>query len=253
MSTYLKGKHALVLGASGGIGHAVAMKYLSAGVTAITLTYGSKQSEAETLAEELRANGAKVFVAGHGDRMDPKAFGQLLEDAVVANGQEIDIVADNIGWSPDTAFADQTPELWTKVLAVNLVGCWVSTRAIADRMVAKGVSGRVVIVTSINGRRTFSANSAPYDSSKAGQEALVKNASYHYAEHGVHINGVAPGWVKTRMNDTVTEEDWAVELPKIKSGRQAKPEEVANLIVSLSGEASDYVYGTIVDIEGAYY
>jgi NAD(P)-dependent dehydrogenase (short-subunit alcohol dehydrogenase family) len=138
MSTYLKGKHALVLGASGGIGHAVAMKYLSAGATAITLTYGSKQSEAETLAEELRAQGAKVFVAGHGDRMDPKAFEQLLEDAVAANGQEIDVVADNIGWSPDTAFAEQTPELWAKVLAVNLVGCWVSTRAIADRMVAKG-------------------------------------------------------------------------------------------------------------------
>lgn len=253
MSTYLNGKHALVLGASGGIGHAVALKYLSAGATAITLTYGSKRSETEALAEGLRAKGVKVFVTGHGERMDPQAFDRLLEDAVVANGQEIDVVADNIGWSPDTAFADQTPELWAKVLAVNLIGCWVSTRAIADRMVAKGVSGRIVIVTSINGRRTFSANSAPYDSSKAGQEALVKNTSYHYAEHGIHINGVAPGWVKTRMNDTVTEEDWAIELPKIKSGRQANPEEVASLIISLSGEASDYVYGTIVDIEGAYY
>ncbi len=252
MSTYLKGKHALVLGASGGIGQAVARKYVDAGVSALSITYNSKQAEAEALAEELRAKGVRVFVSGI-DRMNPMAVEQLLEAAVAANGQEIDIVADNIGYSPDTPFADQTPELWAKVLATNLIGCYVSTRAIGDRMVAKGIKGRIVVVTSINGRRTFSSNSAPYDSSKAGQEALVKNASYYYASSGIHINAVAPGWVDTQMNKTVTDEDWAIELPKIKSGRQAKPEEIASLIISLSGDASDYVYGSIVDIEGAYY
>jgi NAD(P)-dependent dehydrogenase (short-subunit alcohol dehydrogenase family) len=185
--------------------------------------------------------------------MDPSLFSQQLEEAVTANGQEIYMVADNIGWSPDTPFADQTPELWTKVIAINLVGCFVSTRAIGDRMIDKGIKGRIVIVTSINGRRTFSSSSAPYDSSKAGQEALVKNEGYRLAPHGVHVNAVAPGWVDTKMNETVTDDDWKVELPKIKSGRQAKPEEIASLIISLSGDASDYVYGTVVDIEGAYY
>ncbi len=253
MSTYLKNKHALVLGASAGIGQAVARQYVDAGATAVTLTYGSRQAETEALAAELREKGVKVHVFGHGDRMDPEHFSQHLESAVVANGQEIDVMADMIGWSPDTPLSNQTSELWTRVMATNLVGCFVSTRAVADRMKAKKVAGRIVIVTSINGRRTFSANSAPYDSSKAGQEALVKNMSYYYAPDGIRVNAVAPGWVDTSMNDTVTEEDWAIELPKIKSGRQAKPEEIASLIVSLSGDASSYVYGSIVDIEGAYY
>lgn len=254
MSTYLKGKHAAVFGASGGIGQATARKYVSAGVTALTLTYGNKQAEVEALAAELReTTGVKIYTFGHGDRMNPVQFEQDIAAAITANGQEIDVVADCVGWSPDTPLDKQMPELWMKVYQVNVIGCFVSIKIVADRMVAQGIDGRIVIVTSINGRRTFSSSSAPYDSSKAAQEAMVKNLGLHFAPQRVHVNGVAPGWVLTSMNETVTEADWAVEIPKIKSGRQAQPSEVASLIVSYSGEAADYLFGTITDIDGGYY
>ena len=114
MEQYLTGKHALILGASSDIGAATAHEYVLRGVTALTLSYGSKQAEVEALAEVLRAKGVKVHVAHH-DRSDFGPMRAMLEEAVQAIGQDIYAAADFIAMSPDLDFQEQTPDLWRQV------------------------------------------------------------------------------------------------------------------------------------------
>ncbi len=252
MEQYLNGKHVLILGASSDIGAAAAHEYVRRGVSALTVTYGRKRAEVEALAEELRTKGVKVHVAHH-DRSDFAPVRAMLEEAVQATGKEIYAAADFIAMSPDLAFQEQTPDLWRKVMDVNLVGAFVSAREIGNRMKETKTPGYVVIVTSINGRITFGPYSAPYNASKAGQESLVRDLAIEYSPYGINVNGVAPAWVNTKMNQTVPPEDMAHEMAKSLIPRQAEPAEVARLVVALSSEElGSYHHGEIIDIKGGY-
>lgn len=252
MEQYLEGKHVLILGASSDIGAAAAHEYVRKGVTALTLTFGSKQAEVEALAETLRAKGVKVHVAHH-DRSDFEPMRAMLAGAVEAIGQEIYAAADFIAMSPDLDFQEQTPDLWRKTLDVNLVGAFVSGRELGNRMKETGTPGYIVIVTSINGRITFGPYSAPYNASKAGQESLVRDLAIEYSPYGINVNGVAPAWVRTKMNETVPPEDMEREMAKSLIPRQAEPVEIARFVVALSSdELGSYHHGEIIDIKGGY-
>jgi len=114
-----------------------------------------------------------------------------------------------------------------KVFEVNVFGCFASTRAVADRMQAKGIKGSIVLITSTNGINSHSSISAHYDSSKAAQGHMMKILAEEYASAGIRINGVAPGWIDTSLNDTLPEDERTKEMAKIWSGRFAEPHEIA--------------------------
>lgn len=246
--------HALVLGGSGGIGSEIVRALVTNGVSAISFTYGKNKAGAEKLAKEIQALGAKVYFDSI-DQSDTSAFKKFLNDAVRAVGQEISVAVNSIGISPNIPLQEQTLdgiEGWRNVFEVNVFGCFISTREIAERMKQNGVDGSIVLITSTNGINSQSSISAHYDSSKAAQSLMMRIMAEEYAPHGIRINGVAPGWIETAMNNTLPEEERAKEMGRIWSGRFANPAEIATFVTFIAGPGGSYAIGQNFMIDGGY-
>lgn len=245
--------HALVLGGSGGIGSEIVRALVSNGVSAISFTYGKNKIDAEKLANEIKKTGIKVYFDSI-DQSDEEMFKKFLNNATSSIGEEISIAVNAVGISPNIPLEEQALEGndgWRRVFEVNVFGCFISTRAIAERMKEKKVSGSIVLITSTNGINSQSSISAGYDASKAAQGLMMKTLAEHYAPT-IRINGVAPGWIDTKMNDTLPPEERKKEVNKIWSRRFAKPSEVANVVVFIAGPSATYVYGQNLMVDGGY-
>lgn len=246
--------HALVLGGSGGLGSEIVRALAASGASALTFTYGRNKTAADKLAEELRNIGVKAHAAPV-DQSDETAFKKLLADAAAINGAEISVAVNSIGISPNIPIEEQTldgKDGWRNVFEVNVNGCFVSTRAIAERMKAKQVRGSIVLITSTNGINAHSQISTHYDSSKAAQGHMMKIFAEHYAPAGIRINAIAPGWIETSMNDTLPEDERAHEMSKIWAGRFAQPHEIAAFVAFVSGSGGSYAYGQNFMVDGGY-
>lgn len=246
--------HALVLGGSGGLGSEIVRALAAHGARAITFTYGRNRAAAELLAAELRGEGVQVHAA-QADPRDEAGFNGLLDDAVDAMGAEIEVAVNSIGISPNVPIEVQTidgPEGWRNVFEVNVYGCFLSTRLLAERMKRQGVRGSIVLITSTNGINSQSQISTHYDSSKAAQGHMMKIFAEHYAPHGIRINGVAPGWIETAMNDTLPEDERANEISKIWVRRFAEPHEIAAFTAFIAGSGGSYAYGQNFMVDGGY-
>ena len=252
-------KHVLVLGGSGGIGSAIIRSFVESGVSAISFTYGRNKEAADKLIAELTESGIKAYAAPI-DQSDETSVKKFLDDAVTAIGQEISIAVNTIGISPNKELEEQKLETtgesndnkgWREVFEVNVFGCFISTRAIAERMKEKNVKGSILLITSTNGINSHSSISVAYDSSKAAQAHMMKILAEHYAPH-VRINGIAPGWIDTKMNETLPSDEREKEMAKIWSGRFAEPEEVARLVTFIAHESGSYVFGQNIIIDGGY-
>lgn len=245
--------HALVLGGSGGIGSEIARALVANGVQSISFTYGKNKAGAENLAEEIKKSGAKVYFESI-DQADEIAFKKFLLNAVRALGEEISIAVNSIGISPNIPLEEQTldgADGWRRVFEVNVFGCFVSTRAIAERMKEKKISGSIVLITSTNGINSQASISAHYDASKAAQGHMMKILAEHYAP-GIRINGVAPGWIETSMNDSLPATEREKEMKRIWSGRFADPSEIATFVALIAGPGGSYAYGQNFMIDGGY-
>lgn len=241
--------HALVLGGSGGIGSEIVRALVANGASAVSFTYGSNKEAAEALKAELEADGVKVFI-GTIDLVDQNAVKTFLEEAVGAVGEEITVAINSVGVSPDTPYEEQTPDLWRRVYETNVISCQFSSMEIAKRMRDRGVQGSIVWITSTNGINSHSAFSAPYDASKAAQILAMLIMAEYFAPHGIRINGIAPGWIATKMNDSVLEEDMKKEMEETWLGRLAHPAEVSALVVFLAGTGASYVLGQNFIVDG---
>jgi NAD(P)-dependent dehydrogenase (short-subunit alcohol dehydrogenase family) len=243
-----------VLGGSGGLGAEIVRALAAHGASAISMTYGRNKKAADILIKELEEQGVTAY-AGSVNQTDEAAFKQFLEDATAATDQEITCVVNSIGISPNVPLEEQTldgPEGWRQVFEVNVYGCFISTRAIAERMKAKGVRGSIVLITSTNGINSQSQISAHYDSSKAAQGHMMKIFAEHYAPAGIRINGLAPGWIETSMNDTLPKDEREHEMSKIWAGRFADPREIASFAAFLAGTGGSYAYGQNFMVDGGY-
>lgn len=243
--------HAVVLGGSGGIGSEIVRGLVANGATAISFTYGKNKGAADELAKELRDRNVKVHLSSL-DQSDVEAVERFLDDAVNSVGEEITIAVNSIGISPNVPLEEQTIEEWRKVFDVNTIGCFFSTRTIAKRMKARGVKGSIVLITSTNGINSQSQISAHYDASKAAQGHMMKILAEFYAPHGIRINGVAPGWIETHLNDTLPSDERAKETSKIWSGRFATPAEIGSFVAFIAGTGGSYVYGQNMMVDGGY-
>lgn len=245
--------HAVVLGGSGGIGAEIAKALVVNGATGISFTYGKNKIGAEALAKELEAMGVKVYFdsINQSEKANIEGF---LERAVSAIGEEVSIAVNSIGISPNIPLQDQTLEGvdgWRNVFEVNVFGCFISTRAIAERMKQQKVSGSIVLITSTNGINSQSSISAHYDASKAAQSHMMRILAEEYAPL-VRINGIAPGWINTSMNDTLPADEKEKEMGRIWSKRFAHPSEIAKYVVFLSSTGATYTYGQDIMVDGGY-
>ncbi|PCJ61562.1 MAG: 3-oxoacyl-[acyl-carrier-protein] reductase [Rhodospirillaceae bacterium] len=237
----LGGKCALVTGASGGIGDAVARALHGAGAT-VTLT-GTRETVLEALATDFGDRAYPIPA----DLSDPEAPDALVAAAVERMGQ-VDILVNNAGLTRDGLAVRMKDDDWQKVLDVNLTAAFRLSRACLRGMM-KARWGRIVNVTSVVGV-TGNPGQANYAASKAGLIGMSKSLAAEVASRGVTVNCVAPGFIVTAMTEGLSDAQKEQLLERIPNGRFGSPKDVAAGVVFLAAEEAGYVTGQTLHING---
>ncbi|MGQ9371821.1 3-oxoacyl-[acyl-carrier-protein] reductase [Azospirillum sp. A39] len=239
----LTGKCALVTGASGGIGAAIAKALHAQGAT-VALS-GTRVAALEALAAEM--GGDRVAVVP-GNLGDAAATEQLAKDAEAALGGRIDILVNNAGLTRDQLALRMKDEDWQQVLDVNLTAAFRLSRAVLRGMM-KRRWGRIVGITSIVGV-TGNPGQANYAASKAGMIGMSKALAAEVASRNVTVNCVAPGFITTAMTDALSTDQKDKLLGAIPAGRMGEPAEIAAGVVYLASEEAAYVTGQTLHVNG---
>src|SRR6056297_501303 len=237
----LTGKCALVTGASGGIGGAIARALHDAGAT-VGLS-GTRVDPLEALAAEL-GERAHVLPCNLGD---PEAVDGLPKQAAEAMGG-VDILVNNAGITRDQIFMRMSDEEWQSVIDVNLTATMRLCRGVMRPMM-KSRWGRIINISSIVGA-TGNPGQANYAASKAGMVGLTKSIAYEVASRGITANAVAPGFIATAMTDKLTDEQKDKINAQIPAARMGKPEEIAAAVLYLASEEAGYVTGATLHVNG---
>lgn len=237
----LAGKTALITGASGGIGAAIARALHRQGA-AVALS-GTRESALATLAAEL---GERAHVCP-ADLADPKAADALIAAAEAALGR-IDILVNNAGLTRDGLALRMSDADWQTVLDVDLAAPFRLSRA-ALKFMLRRRSGRIVNIGSVVGS-TGNPGQANYASAKAGLTGLTKALAQEVASRGITINLVAPGFVETAMTDALPEDQRKALAAKIPLGRLGRPEDIAAAVAYLASDEAAWVTGAILHVNG---
>jgi len=237
----LEGKRALVTGASGGIGGAIARALHGAGA-AVALS-GTRRDALEALAADL-GDRAHVVVA---DLSSADGAAALAKDAEAAMGG-MDILVNNAGLTRDQLLMRMKDEDWQQVLDVNLTAAFRLTRACLRGMM-KARFGRVISITSVVGA-TGNPGQANYAASKAGLAGFTKSVALEVASRGITANCVAPGFIVTPMTDALTDAQREQSLAMIPAGRFGDPAEIAAATLFLASEEAAYVTGQTLHVNG---
>lgn len=238
------GKNVLITGAARGIGQATALKFAKEGATLLLCDLKAEWlDETRALAEEA---GAKVFTYSVDVSNGPDV--QRAVDAALADGGSIDVLVNNAGITKDGLSIRMSEEDWDAVISVNLRGVFLFSKAVAKVMM-KQRSGNMVNVASIIGL-IGNAGQCNYAASKAGVIALTKSLAKELAARGVRANAVAPGFIKTKMTEKLSEEVQQKMLNAIPMSRFGEPEDVANVIAFLASDDAGYVTGQVLTICG---
>ncbi len=237
----LEGKRALVTGASGGIGGAIARSLAAAG--AVVAVSGTREAALSQLAAELDS-GAHVLVA---DLAEPDAAEALVKAAAEGLGG-LDILVSNAGITRDQLAMRMSDEDWGVVLEVNLTAGFRLMRA-ALRPMMRQRFGRIVAITSVVGA-IGNAGQANYAASKAGMTAAIKSLAQELASRNITANCVAPGFIDTEMTNNFSEARRQSILSMIPAGRFGTPQDVAAAVVFLASEEAAYVTGQTLHVNG---
>lgn len=237
----LTGKNALVTGASGGIGAAVATVLHAAGAE-VTLS-GTREAPLQELAARLGSR-AHVVTANLGDAGAVEA---LPKQAAAAMGS-VDILVNNAGITRDNLFMRMSDEEWAQVLEVNLTSSFRLARGVLRGMM-KARWGRIVSITSVVGQ-TGNPGQGNYAAAKAGLVGMSKSLAYEVASRGITVNCVAPGFIETAMTDALNDEQKSRILGQIPAGRMGRPEEIAAAVLYLSSPQAAYVTGATLHVNG---
>jgi len=242
--TDLQGKTAIVTGASGGIGQAVALAMAKAG--ADVAICGQNQERLAATAEMVKATGRRVlsYAMNVGN---PESIQQTVDD-VHKNWGRIDIMVNNAGITRDGLIIRMSEQDWDEVINVNLKSVFLFSKAVARHMM-KQRSGSIVNIASIIGL-IGNPGQANYAASKGGIIAFTKSMARELASRNVRSNAIAPGFIETRMTEKIPEDLQKKMLDSIPLGRYGKPEDVADLAVFLAGDRSSYITGQVISICG---
>jgi 3-oxoacyl-[acyl-carrier protein] reductase len=238
----LTGKRALVTGASGAIGGAIARAFHAQGAS-VALS-GTKVTALEALAAEL---GDRVAVTPC-DLSRAAEVEKLVPDAEAALGGEIDILVNNAGMTKDMLFARMSDEDWQAVLDVNLTAAFRLSRA-ALRGMMRRRSGRIISISSVVAV-VGNPGQANYSASKAGLMAMTRSLAAEIASRNVTVNCVAPGFTSSPMTDALNEKQKAMIMERVPVRRLGTPAEVAGAVVYLASDEAAYVTGQTIHVNG---
>ena len=238
----LTGKAALVTGASGGIGSAIARQLHAQGANIVVS--GTRTEALESLKSDLgeRTNVAPCNLA------DSAAVEALPKAAEAAAGAPIDILVNNAGITRDNLFMRMKDEEWEQVLAVNLGAVFRLSRAVLRGMMKKRW-GRIISITSIVGI-TGNPGQGNYAAAKAGIIGMSKSLAAEVASRNITVNCVAPGFITTAMTGVLSEDQKAALLGRIPVGRIGEPSDIAAAVAYLASEEAGYVTGQTLHVNG---
>ncbi len=237
----LTGKNALITGASGGIGGAIAKALHGAGAT-VALS-GTRVAPLEELAAEL---GERAHVLPC-NLSDAEAVEALPKQAIEAMGS-VDILVNNAGITRDQIFMRMSDEDWDSVINVNLTSTMRLCRGVMRPMM-KSRWGRIINISSIVGA-TGNPGQVNYAASKAGMVGMTKSIAYEVASRGITANCVAPGFIATAMTDKLTDEQKDKINTQIPAARMGTPEEIAAAVLYLASPEAGYTTGTTLHVNG---
>ena len=248
MKDMLKGKVALVTGASRGIGKAIALGLAENGA-AVAVNYSSSESSALEVAEIIRKNGGKaeIFKA----RVNEEAEVEEMFSAVEKKLGPVGILVNNAGITKDNLLMRMKTEEWDMVIDVNLKGAFLCTRRALKGMM-KNRYGKIINISSVVG---FSGNAGQfnYSATKAGVIGMTKSAALECASRGIRVNAVAPGFIETDMTASISDDMKAAYMEKIPLKSLGKPEDIANAVIYLASPLSDYMTGQTLHLNGGMY
>ena len=246
----LKGKVALITGGSRGIGRAIALTFADAGADVVVSSRNRRPPELEKVAEEIRAKGRRALAmpAHVGKKEDV----QNLVQKTLREFGRIDILVNNAGANPVlSSMVDLEEAAFEKVMEVNLKGALLMSQAVSKEMIKQG-EGRIINISSISGLRARADGTGAYCISKAGVNMLTQVMARELAEHNILVNAIAPGSIKTEMSrvNWIDPERRAQRIREIELKRFGEPEEVGGLALFLASEASSFVTGEIIRVDG---
>jgi 3-oxoacyl-[acyl-carrier protein] reductase len=276
----LDGKAALVTGGSRGIGQAIAIKLAEQGAD-VAVNYQSRKDQAADVIDFInktdrlddldelikkidimdtadQAKEVREMIESMGRRaiLCQANVGKMdevneMRDKAVAEFGKIDILVNNAGIVKDKSFVKMTSEMWDDVISVNLTGTFNCTKAVIDGMLERRY-GRIVNISSVIGRMG-NRGQANYAASKAGIIGLTQTLAKEFADKGITVNAVAPGFIGTDMLKSVPDKIMDKILAQIPMGRLGKPEEIASAVTYLVSPEAGYITGQVIDVNGGLY
>lgn len=245
MKVDLNGRVALVTGGGRGIGRAVAGELAAAGA-AVTINYRSDAAAAAAAVAAIHAAGGEAY-AMQADVAEPTAVEAMVKTIIATHGR-LDVLVNNAGITRDTLLLRMKDEEFDQVVATNLRGVFVCTRAVLRQM-SKQRAGRIINITSVIGL-IGNAGQANYAAAKAGVIGFTRATAREIAMRSVTVNAVAPGFIETEMTATLGDETRKAILESIPLGRFGQPDEVARLVCFLASDAAAYITGQTFTVDG---
>jgi 2-deoxy-D-gluconate 3-dehydrogenase len=251
----LTGRAVIVTGGAMGIGFGIVQRFVQAGANVVLADLDGDLAVSKVA--ELEGPGKAVAVEV--DVADPDA-GRRLVDECVASFGAVDVLVNNAGIYPMTPLLDMTRQAWEKVIEVNLTGLAFISKAVGLRMKEQGTGGRIINIASIDSLHPSMVGLAAYDSSKGGVLMFTKAFALEMAPHGVTVNAIAPGGIATEgtaapladsgMTQEQMEEMTARFVEAIPLRRMGEPDDIATVTVFLASDASRYMTGELLVVDG---
>ncbi len=240
----LTGKVALVTGAAQGIGRAIALLLAQNGADVVISDVNL--AKAEETAKEIEGAGRRAMPV----RVDVSRAEEVegMVQAILDRFGHIDILVNNAGIARDKLILRMTEEDWNAVLDVNLKGTFHCTKAVVRHM-SKQRSGKIVSIASVVGEMG-NAGQANYSASKAGVIGLTKTVAREFAQRGINVNAIAPGYIETAMTEALPEKAKEELKRQIPLDRLGRPEDVAEAVLFLVSESASYITGQVLNVNG---
>lgn len=244
----LNNKVALVTGASRGIGKEIALELARKGAN-VGISYVSNPEKANEVIEEISSYGVKAVAVKANVSREEEVL-EMIKTIEEELGT-IDILVNNAGVTKDNLLIRMKEEDWDEVMNVNLKGTFLCTKAVSRAMMKKKY-GKIINITSVVGVMG-NAGQGNYSASKAGVIGFTKSMAKELASRGIRVNAIAPGFIQTDMTDVLKDEVKTAMLNAIPLNSFGNPKDIANLVVFLASNSSDYITGQVINVDGGMY